>query len=77
MNAIDAQVARRRASKPTLEERLRRDPEMAQRIDKHLAHLRHEQQHLDAMQHNPSPSEPRGVALGRHRIQHATHERVE
>ncbi len=50
MNAIEARNARRRAGKTTLEERLRQDPEMAQRIDKQLAHLRLEQQMADAMQ---------------------------
>lgn len=45
------QASRRRAGKPTLEERLRRDPDMAQRVDKHLARLRREQQRLDAMQY--------------------------
>jgi hypothetical protein len=49
MNAGEARAARKREGKSTLEERLRRDPEMAQRIDKHLAHLRLEQQMIDAM----------------------------
>jgi hypothetical protein len=48
MDAIEARAARRQAGKSTLEERLRRNPEMAQRIDKHLAHLRLEQQMVDA-----------------------------
>lgn len=50
MNASEARAARRRAGKSTLEERLRKNPQMAQRIDKHLAHLRLEQQMIDAMQ---------------------------
>jgi hypothetical protein len=50
MNAIEARAARRRAGKTTLEQRLRKSPEMAQRIDRHLAHLRLEQQMADAMQ---------------------------
>jgi hypothetical protein len=50
MNAIDARVARRRAGKTTLEERLRRDPAVAHRIDKLLGHLRLEQQMADAME---------------------------
>jgi hypothetical protein len=50
MNASEARAARQRAGKSTLEERLRRDPEMAQRIDRHLAHLRLEEQMIDAMQ---------------------------
>jgi hypothetical protein len=50
MNAIEARAARRKAGKTTLEERLRQNPEMAQRIDKHLAHLRLEQQMVDAME---------------------------
>ena len=50
MNATDARAARRRAGKTTLEERLRKSPEMAERIDKQLAHLRLEQQMADGMQ---------------------------
>jgi hypothetical protein len=50
MNAIDARAARRRAGKTTLEQRLRQNPEMARRIDKQLAHLRLEQQMIDAME---------------------------
>lgn len=50
MNAIEARAARRRAGKTTLEQRLRKSPEMARRIDRHLAHLRLEQQMADAMQ---------------------------
>lgn len=51
MNASEARTARRQAEKSTLEERLRQSPAMAQRIDKQLAHLRLEQQMIDAMQH--------------------------
>jgi hypothetical protein len=50
MNATEARAARRRAGKSTLEERLRSEPDMAQRIDKHLSHFRLEQQMIDAMQ---------------------------
>lgn len=50
MNATEARAARRKAGSSTLEERLRRDPGMSRRIDKHLAHLRLEQQMIDAMQ---------------------------
>ena len=50
MDAVEAKAVRRRAGKTTLEERLRRDRDMARRIDKHLAHLRLEQQMVDAME---------------------------
>jgi len=50
MNAIEARAARQRAGKTTLEERLRKNPEMAQLIDKQLADLRLEQQMIDAME---------------------------
>ena len=50
MNAVEARTARRRAGTKTLEQRLRENPEMAQRIDKQMAHLRLEQQMLDAME---------------------------
>ena len=50
MNATEARAARRRAGKTTLEERMRSDPAMARRIDKHLARLRLEQQNIDARQ---------------------------
>lgn len=44
MNASAARVVRRRAGITTLEDRLRKDPQMAQRIEKQLAHLQLEQQ---------------------------------
>jgi transcriptional regulator with XRE-family HTH domain len=50
MNAVEARAARRQAGKMTLEQRLRENPKMAQRIDKKLAHLRLEQQMIDAME---------------------------
>jgi hypothetical protein len=37
-----------RLQKPTLEERLRRDPTMAQRIDEHLADIRLQERLIDA-----------------------------
>jgi predicted transcriptional regulator len=50
MNAVEARAARRQAGRATLEQRLREDPKMAQRIDKKMAHLRLEQQMIDAME---------------------------
>jgi uncharacterized coiled-coil protein SlyX len=64
MNAIEARVARQRAGITTLEVRLRKDPEMAQRIEKQLAHLQLEQQRIDAFASRanaelpPSDSDP-------------------
>jgi hypothetical protein len=50
MNAIEARDVRYRAGQTTLEERLRKDPELAQLVDKQLARLRLEQQMIDAME---------------------------
>jgi transcriptional regulator with XRE-family HTH domain len=50
MDAVEARAARRQAGKKTLEQRLREHPEMAHRIDKQMAHLRLEQQMVDAME---------------------------
>jgi hypothetical protein len=49
MNAREAWAARRAAGVKTLEERVREDPARNARIEKHLAHMRLEQQMLDAM----------------------------
>jgi hypothetical protein len=48
MNASEARAARRRAGIASSEERLRKDPEMAQRIEEQLAHLQLEQRLMDA-----------------------------
>jgi len=48
MKASEARAARRRPGIASLEERLRKDPEMAQRIEEQLAHLQLEQQLIDA-----------------------------
>jgi len=48
MNASEALAARRRAGITTLEARLRKNPEMAQRIEKQLAYLRLEQRTIEA-----------------------------
>ena len=63
MNAIEARAARQRAGMTTLEERLRKNPEMAQRIEKQLAHLRLEQQMVDAFA--PSVSAVQSIAPAR------------
>jgi hypothetical protein len=44
MNATEARALRRRAGKSTLEERLQTQPEMAQRIKRHMVDLRLEEQ---------------------------------
>ena len=58
MNAIEARAARQRAGITTLEERLRANPEMAQRIEKQLAHLQLEQQMIDAFVSSASAELP-------------------
>ena len=50
MNAIEARAVRYRAGQTTLEERLRKDPDMAQLVDKQFARLRLEQQMIDVME---------------------------
>ena len=49
MNAIEARKKRKATNTSTLSMRLRKDPDMAQRIDAHLDAFRLEQQFRDAM----------------------------
>ena len=50
MDAAEARNARRSAGKKSLEQRLRLDPGMAAKIDRHLVDLGLEQQMIDAME---------------------------
>jgi hypothetical protein len=71
MNAIEARAARQRAGMTTLEERLRKNPEMAQRIEKQLGRLRLEQQMIGALAPSASAVESIAPAKRRREDNHA------